>query len=80
MQTKAEKKEPDPKNRQRTTTEETDLPQFAYEIDDSLTEDDSNQSSPVSKESITASSEIFHFLSQKNNSTDIKAAINSDYD
>ena len=58
-------------NRHRTTTEETDLPLFSYEIDNSLTEDDSNQSSPVSKESITASSEIFHFLSQKNSSTDI---------
>ena len=54
-------------NRHRTTTEETDLPLFSYEIDNSLTEDDSNQSSPVSKESMTASSEIFHFLSQKNN-------------
>ena len=58
-------------NRHRTTTEETDLPLFSYEIDNSLTEDDSNQSSPVSKESITASSEIFHFLSQENNLADI---------
>lgn len=52
-------------NRHRTTTEETDLPLFSYEIDNSLTEDDSDQSSPVSKESMTASSEIFHFLSKK---------------
>ena len=54
-------------NRQRTTTEETDLPLYPYEIDNSLTEDDSNQNSPVSKDSISNSSEAFHFLSQKNN-------------
>ena len=52
-------------NRQRTTTEETDLPLFQYDIDHSLNEDDSNQNSPTSKDSISDSSVIFPFLSQK---------------
>ena len=51
-------------NRQRTTTEETDLPLFSYEIDHSLNEDDSNQNSPISKDSIIDSSEMFPFVSQ----------------
>ena len=51
-------------NRQRTTTEETDLPLFSYEIDHSLNEDDSNQNSPISNDSIIDSSEMFPFVSQ----------------
>ena len=55
-------------NRHRTETEETDLPLFSYEIDNTVAEDDSNQNSPASKDSISDLSEVFQFSSQKNDS------------
>ena len=55
-------------NRHRTETEETDLPLFSYEIDNTVAEDDSNQSSPASKDSISDLAEVFQFSSQKNDS------------
>ena len=55
-------------NRHRTETEETDLPLFSYEIDNTVAEDCSNQNSPTSKDSISDLSEVFQFSSQKNDS------------
>ena len=53
-------------NRQRTTTEETDLPLFSYEIDNTSLRyetDESNQNSPVDRDPKTGASELFKFLS-----------------
>ena len=53
-------------NRQRTTTEETDLPLFSYEIDNTSMRyetDESNQNSPIDKDLRTGTCELFKFLS-----------------
>ena len=53
-------------NRQRTTTEETDLPLFSYEIDNTSLRyetDESNPNSPKDRDAKNGASALFKFLS-----------------
>ena len=53
-------------NRQRTTTEETDLPLFSYEIDNTSLRyetDESNQNSPIDGDAKNGAPALFKFLS-----------------
>ena len=53
-------------NRQRTTTEETDLPLFSYEIDNTSLRyetDESNPNSPIERDPKNSPSALFKFLS-----------------